>query len=250
MKKVRLKRNLKWFYHYFIIYQTLYDAGRKKIYVFAYYISFRAILHEAEKIQDDSSILYYYIIFIWVPYWIRLCKNLLTAESGMCRPHPIATQSSVYIWNIPTMYTDGIVTYWTYAFLWRGLFSCKRAWRMTSAGPRAVVTRFALFIIDTELYTRHKQSPWTIQYHFACPRIEILRAAMSCLPIPPAWNSSLVNTRRSRRRSRRSGVDSPLPTCRRATVFKQRRVNYTPWFYFSPKHQSGEEKWDAVGRVT
>jgi len=107
-----------------------------------------------------------------------------------------------------------------------------------------VITRFTLFIIDTKLYTRHKQSPWTIQYHFACPRIETLRAAMSCLSIPPAWNPNLVNTRRSRRLSHRNSVDSPLPTCRRETLFKQRWINYIPWFFFSPK----QRMWGKVKR--
>lgn len=131
------------------------------------------------------------------------------------------------------------------------MHSCKEVSSAVKAGtgdsarPRAIVTRFALFIIDTELYTRHKQSPWTIQYRFAYPRIETLRAAMSCLSIPFAWNPSLVNTRRSHQRSRRSSVDSPPPTCHRETVFKQRRVSYTPWFFF---HLNIGAVWGKIGR--
>lgn len=101
--------------------ETLYDAVRKNICIFhPFWHNFTQRRINARFLPSEC------IILICVSYWMKqLCNNLLTCESGMCRPHPIATQSSVYIWNISVMYAGGSVTYWTYVFLERGLLSCK-----------------------------------------------------------------------------------------------------------------------------
>jgi len=173
-----------------------------------------------------------YIILIYMPYWIkhfvttRLRLNRVCVDPIQSRHNPPSISGTYPWWILAEVWHIG------HTHFYKEVSSAVKAGTDDRARPCTVVTRFAFFIIDIKLYTRHKQSPWTIQYRFAYPKIETLRVAMSCLPIPLAWNPSLVNTRRSRRLSRRNSVDSPLPTCRRATVFKQRRINYTPWFFF------------------
>lgn len=94
--------------------QTLSDVMRRNIRMSR--ICFQIVSRKEVEMQDTSSIRMHYP-HLRAASNKTLCGDLLTSEPGMCRPHPITTQSFVYIWNKSVMYAGGSATYRTYAFL-------------------------------------------------------------------------------------------------------------------------------------